>query len=225
MEKIQSFRPSLRGLLKALTSDTKTLLRQEVQLAKTEITEKVAKMGRNSVIVAVGGFVAYAGAIVLLIGIGWVIGWGLEAAGLSQGLARALGLIAIGLIVAASGYVMLRKGLKTLTSEPLAPQRTIQTIQDLKGGPEPASPAQPKEKLSSQQLQERVEATETRMGDTLDELGHRLSPKVINQQVKDRISANPYRAGGIAMALGVLSGFLLRHKFLRSWGKRPSVPV
>jgi len=61
-------------------------------------------------------------------------------------------------------------------------------------------------------MQNRVEATENRMGDTLDELGRRLSPSHINAQVKARISGSPYRSGLIAMSAGLLSGLFLRRR-------------
>lgn len=215
MEQIQSFRPTLTSLVKALTADTKTFFRQEVQLAKTEISEKVSRMSKNAVMLAVGGFVAYAGAIVLLIGLGWLAGWGFEAAGLAPTVARALGITATGLIVAVVGYVMLQKGLNKMKSESLAPERTIQTLQELgSSGQEEAQTSL--DQLDSEQLQQRVEATETRMGDTLDELGHRLNPSAIKEQVGDRISANPYRAGLIAMGVGVVSGLVMRRKFQRA---------
>lgn len=215
MEQIQSFRPTLTSLFKALTADTKTFFRQEVQLAKTEISEKMSRTTRNAVMLAVGGFVAYAGAIVLLIGVGWLAGWGFEAAGLSPTVARALGITAVGLLVAIIGYVMLQKGLKKIKSESLAPERTMQTLQELKSSGQ-AETTTSLDHLDSEQLQQRVEATETRMGDTLDELGQRLSPSAIKEQVGDRISANPYRAGLVAMGVGVISGLLFRRKFQRA---------
>jgi ElaB/YqjD/DUF883 family membrane-anchored ribosome-binding protein len=110
------------------------------------------------------------------------------------------------------GTILLLKGLKTIQNESLAPEKTIQTLKELKGGPVEVPMSAEQEHPSSSQMQMRVEQTESRMGETLDELGRRLSPSHINAEVKARISANPYRSGLIAMVAGVLSGFLLRRR-------------
>ncbi|HSU54078.1 MAG TPA: hypothetical protein VLT36_08485, partial [Candidatus Dormibacteraeota bacterium] len=60
-----------------------------------------------------------------------------------------------------------------------------------------------------------VAATEERMGATLNELSYRLSPRHLNQKVKNRISEKPYKAGLIAMGAGVVSGILVSKKLKR----------
>ena len=65
---------SIPTLLRDLRDETTTLLRQEVALAKTEMKENVSRMGSHAAQIAIGGFVAYAGIIVLLIGIGHLLG-------------------------------------------------------------------------------------------------------------------------------------------------------
>ncbi len=206
-------RTSFLGLFRLLTGDTKTFIKQEIDLAKTEISEKLSKLGRNAAALAVGGFVAYAGLIVFLIGLGWLLAWAFQLAGLQPVFAAFLGLAVIGLVIIAVGCVLLLKGLKTLSQESLAPQRTIYTLQELKGQPVPsAASGKPESKPSSAEMQERVEATENRMGETLDELGRRLSPQHINAQVKEQIRSNPYGAGLVAMIAGIVSGLFLRRK-------------
>src|SRR5579859_6329290 len=79
-------RSSLRELVQSLTNDTKIFLRQEIDLSKTEAAEKVSWLTRNAIMVAAGGFVAYAGLIVLLIGLGWLLSWPLQHAGLQPAL-------------------------------------------------------------------------------------------------------------------------------------------
>lgn len=218
---MQYAKPSLATLFSSLAGDTKNLIRQEVQLAKTELTEKLSKMGKNAAMLAIGGFVAYAGLIVFLIGLGWLLGFALEKAGVNPTLARFIGLSAMGLIVAIVGYLLLNKALKSFSSESLAPERTLQTLQEFKGGPVATQAvdldeASAHEELTSEDMQQRVEATETRMGDTLEELGHRFSPQHLKTQVKDTINANPYRAGLLAAGVGLASGLFIRSKFSRA---------
>lgn len=212
-------RRSLLGLVRNLTFDTKTFIRQEVQLAKAELSEKISKLGRNAVTLAVGGFVAYAGLIVLLIGLGSLVGLAFEKAGLSPAMAGFLGLGAVGLLVLVVGCILLLKGVKTLSRESLAPERTVQTLKELRGSEEEDYYAEhdndEEEEPSTEELQARVEATENRMGETLDEIGYRMSPSHINAEVKTRIQENPYRYGLVALGVGVASGLILRSKLRR----------
>ena len=99
---------SLRSLVQALTGEVKVFFRQEIDLAKAEASEKIAWIGRNAIRVAVGGFVAYAGLIVFLIGLGWLIAWALRQAGLPPGLAGFVGLAIIGLlfVLTGAGFVL-----------------------------------------------------------------------------------------------------------------------
>ena len=49
---------SLLGLVKELKHEVKIFIREEIQLAKTEIGEKISCFGGNSAAVAIGGFIA-----------------------------------------------------------------------------------------------------------------------------------------------------------------------
>ena len=43
-----------------LSRETRTLVQQEIQLAKTELSEKAASVGKNSGLIAAGGLLATA---------------------------------------------------------------------------------------------------------------------------------------------------------------------
>jgi Putative Actinobacterial Holin-X, holin superfamily III len=60
---------SIVDLLKNLRDDTTTLVRDEISLAKTEMSEKIASSSRNVGYLAAGALVAYAALILLLQGI------------------------------------------------------------------------------------------------------------------------------------------------------------
>ena len=59
---------SILGLFKQLARESKIFVREEVQLAKTELSEKLSSKAKSGTKIVVGGFVAYAGLIVFLIG-------------------------------------------------------------------------------------------------------------------------------------------------------------
>jgi ElaB/YqjD/DUF883 family membrane-anchored ribosome-binding protein len=208
---------SLLGLVRALTGDTRTFVRQEIQLAKTELSEKLSHLSKNAISLAVGGAVAYAGLIVFLMGIGWLLSWAFQAAGLKPELAAFVGFLAIGLVVIVTGCILLLKAAKSISRESLAPQRTMHTLQELKGS-QPVATTESRETPapSSEQMQARVEATESRMGETLEEVGRRLNPAHINAQIKHRIQEKPYQSGVLALGAGLVSGLWLFRKGRRA---------
>jgi hypothetical protein len=224
METITHHPLSVFGLFRSLTGDARTLLRQELKLARVEVTENLSRVGKQAATLAVGGIVAYAGLLVLLVGLGWLVGWAFRYAGLSPAFSIFLGMTVIGLLVCGAGAGLLLAGFSRLSKESLAPQRTIHTLQELKAGvqksevhkPSPPASSTPPDKPSSQEMQARVEATEERLEETIGDLSYRLSPQNIKAQVKGRmnrvkgrIQERPYNAGLLAVAAGVLSGILV----------------
>jgi uncharacterized membrane protein YqjE len=122
---------SLGQILKELSTETSTLLRQEVDLAKTEMSEKASRVGSNLGSVAVGGAVAFLGALALLSAV---------VAGLISLLDQFIDLevavwlapLLVGIALAAVGYGLIKKALETLKRESLTPRRTTESLQENK---------------------------------------------------------------------------------------------
>ena len=114
---------SLGDLLSELTTESATLVRQEVRLAKTEAVEEAREAGTAIASAVAGGAVAYVGLIALVVGLGW--GLGELLGGLEW-----LGITIAGLVVAIVGYVLLQKGLDAVRhlSPPL--DTTAHTLQE-----------------------------------------------------------------------------------------------
>lgn len=123
---------SLPTLLRDLRDEGTTLLRQEVALAKAELKESASKLITHAVQVAVGGFVAYAGIIVLLIGIGHLLGALFIRFGMTENLAEWLAPSVIGLIVALIGWGMLSRAKSAITHDDLVPRRTVESLRENK---------------------------------------------------------------------------------------------
>jgi hypothetical protein len=113
---------SLGELFGDLARETGTLVRQEVQLAKTEATQTASRVGRDLGFLAVGGLVTYAG----LLGLLAAATLGLVAAGLDPWLAALL----VGAVVTVVGYLLVRRGLNALKHEDLAPRQTVETLKE-----------------------------------------------------------------------------------------------
>ncbi len=112
---------SLGELFSELAQDTSTLVRKEVQLAKTEIGQKASRVGKDVGSLAAGGAVAYAGLLAIIAGIIVLVG---------QVIPMWLSALLVGLVVAGVGYFLLRRGLEALKREDLAPRQTIETLKE-----------------------------------------------------------------------------------------------
>jgi len=113
---------SLGDLFGDLARETGTLVRQEVQLAKTEMTQKASAVGKEIGFLAVGGLVAYAGLLALIATLIIILG--------TVGVPWWLASLIVGLVVAGVGYVLVQKGLTALKHQSMAPQQTIQTLKE-----------------------------------------------------------------------------------------------
>jgi hypothetical protein len=105
-----------------LSRETRMLVQQEIQLAKTELSEKASKVAKNSGLVAAGGSLAYGGVLTIIA----AIVLALIEAGMSAWSAALL----TGIAVAAIGYLLIRSALSGFRARNLAPQQTIETLKE-----------------------------------------------------------------------------------------------
>lgn len=113
---------SLGELFGDLSRETSELVREEVSLAKTEISHKAAAVGKDVGFLAVGGAVAYAGLLALIATI--IIG--LAQAGVTWWLSALI----VGLVVTAIGGFLVLRGLDNLKHTNLAPTETMDTLKE-----------------------------------------------------------------------------------------------
>jgi len=112
---------SVATLLSDLARDFSLLIRQEVALAKAEASEKVGQLGMAVGMIAAGGFVAFAGLIVLMFA-------GVYALSLVMQPWQAA--LIVGGVVTLLGLGLVFVGKSKLSADKLTPQRTIQSIKD-----------------------------------------------------------------------------------------------
>jgi hypothetical protein len=98
------------------------LVRQEVDLATTELTDKLTRASRDAASIVVGALVAYAGFLAILAAL--VIG--LEAMGLNWWQSALI----VGVAVAVLGAVLVQRGLTALKNTDLAPRETLETLKE-----------------------------------------------------------------------------------------------
>jgi putative superfamily III holin-X len=114
---------SISELFGQLSQDMTLLFRQEIQLARAEMSEKISRVTNNMVSVVAGGFVVYVGALALVAAL--ILGLN-DLADISPWVSALI----VGALLAIAGYVMLNRGLKELKRVDLAPRRTVETLKD-----------------------------------------------------------------------------------------------
>lgn len=111
----------LASLFTELTRETATLLRQEVQLARTELTEKIGQAGWGLAATVAGGLLLFVAVQAL-------------AAAAVLGLATRIepwqAALLVGIAVALVGGAVLAKGIANLKGRNLAPRRTLESLRD-----------------------------------------------------------------------------------------------
>ena len=112
---------SIGELIANLASETGTLVRQEIALAKVELGQKATWIGSNIAQLAIGGAVAYAALLALLAGVigllATVMAWWAAA-------------IVVAVVVGIVGAVMISKALDSLKRTELAPRQTVETLRE-----------------------------------------------------------------------------------------------
>ena len=112
---------SLGELFAELARETSTLVRQEVQLAKTEMTQNISKVTKNLVFLVAGGllglgaFGAFVAALIY---------------GLSNFVAPWLAALLVALMLGGIGAALLLKAMSAMKSANLAPHHTVETIKE-----------------------------------------------------------------------------------------------
>ena len=110
-------------LVRELIDESRTLLRQEIDLARTEIREKAARTWKGAASMGVGGIGIHAGAFAIvaaaILGLTMALGGGLRAAAISCA--------AVGAGVALAGWLLIRRGRGRLD---LVPRETAESSRE-----------------------------------------------------------------------------------------------
>lgn len=113
---------SLGDLFADLARDTRTLIQQEIELAKTELAANASRMTGSVALIVAGGLIAYGGLLAIIA----AVVLGLIAIGLAAWAAALLG----GLVIAGIGYALIRAGLASFRPQDLTPRETIETLKE-----------------------------------------------------------------------------------------------
>ncbi len=97
------------------------MLNQEIELAKTELSQKASRLIVVGALLAVGAAVMFAGFLALI---------GFAVAAVSAVLPLWLSALLIGVVVVVIGAIMVMIGIRQLKKSDLKPQETIETLRE-----------------------------------------------------------------------------------------------
>jgi Putative Actinobacterial Holin-X, holin superfamily III len=118
---------SLSSLIASLTREVSNLIRQEVALARAEVSEKVGQIETGVASLAGGGGIMLVGlfflAEALVFGVAALLQLWTSAV-----IAAWLAPLLVGLVIVIVGWVLLAKGRRNLKARNLAPRRTAESL-------------------------------------------------------------------------------------------------
>ncbi|HEX8737235.1 MAG TPA: phage holin family protein [Pyrinomonadaceae bacterium] len=112
---------SLGDLFSELAAETSTLVRQEVALAQTELTQKATKVGKNVGFLLVGGAVGYAALLAIIAAV---------IIGLANFIPAWASALIVGAVVGIVAYLLISSALSELKKTDLTPRETVETLKE-----------------------------------------------------------------------------------------------
>jgi len=111
----------LGDLFGDLASDMSNLVRQEVALAKVEITQKAKGIGKNVGYLVVGGAVGYAALLAVIAAIIMLLDNYMPAWGAA---------LLVGILIAGISWLLIGKALNALQETDITPRETVETLKE-----------------------------------------------------------------------------------------------
>jgi hypothetical protein len=115
---------SVAELVREVTQDLSTLMRQELELAKAEVKQEAAKTGKAAEMLGAAGFAGYMTLLFAAIALWWAL-----ANVMDQGWAALI----VAAMWAAIGVVLYAVGRRRLREVHPTPQQTAETVKELPG--------------------------------------------------------------------------------------------
>lgn len=112
---------SIGDLFSQLASESSLLIRQEIALARTEMTQKAVTVGKDVGFLAVGGAIGYVGLMAIVAAI---------IVGLANFIPLWLSALLVGIVIAVIAAIMISSAVKSLKNVDLAPQQTVETLKE-----------------------------------------------------------------------------------------------
>jgi hypothetical protein len=125
MQRMSEDRPlenkPLGDLFGELATEMSNLVRQEVALAKVEMTQKVKRVGRNVGYLVVGGAVGYAGLLAVIAAVIMLLARVMPTWGAA---------LLVGILIAGVSWLLIGKAVNALQETDITPRETVETLKE-----------------------------------------------------------------------------------------------
>ena len=195
------------------------MIKAEIDLLKSEITTSISAMGKDGVLVLMGGFIAYTGAVLALVGVAVLIAFALHKAGLSVGMATWISFLVFGLAIAGTGFGILKSGLSKFKKTSVAPKQTIATVKGIASGANMKASgivgsSDIKDEAGEKTHKARVAAEKKieKVQSELAEVQARMKPKDLWDATCTAVKRRPKASAGIGAAVIALGYIMARSR-------------
>lgn len=205
-------------LLGNLRQDLTEMVKSELNLLKSEITAAASSMGKDGLMVVIGGFIAYTGAVLALIGLATLIAFALHAAGLSILMSMWISFLVFGLAIAGTGFGILKSGLSAFKKVQIAPKQTISTVKEFVKGDTSAAGIIASEELKDEKSEKTHKArvaAEKKMQTVQTELAEvqaRMKPQYMWKATCTAVKRRPKMTAGIGAAVIALGYVMAKRR-------------
>jgi len=112
----------LGELLADLSKNLGLLVRQEIELAKTEIAKKTSRLTKDATAIGIGGAIAYAGALTLIAGLVLLL--------IKLGVAPWVSAVVVGAVILVIGYVLIQRATSDMSKTDLTSRHTAESMKE-----------------------------------------------------------------------------------------------
>ncbi len=121
---------SVSGLLRDLRKEFVNVTRQEIELAKTEMNEKVSVFGKSAASMLSAGLVLYAGLLFLLASFTFLLHVLFTQAGMPRSISFWLSPLITSAVIGVIGYVLYSSAKKAVRRTSAVPEKTVRTLKE-----------------------------------------------------------------------------------------------
>ena len=114
--------PTIGELFGELTRETGTLIRQQMELARLELSQRVSRLGKGLTRVVIGGALATGGLLAIVAGIVLAV--------TALGVPAWVSALVVGAALTLVGYLLAQQAIAAMSREDLTPQATLETLKE-----------------------------------------------------------------------------------------------
>lgn len=111
----------LGELFADLKNEIRTLIKQEMELVRVEVSEKISRMAKNAAALGIGGILLYSGLLALIAAM---------ILGIAVFIPLWLSALLVSILFIIIGAAMVMKGLKDLKQMKAMPERSTETVKE-----------------------------------------------------------------------------------------------